>query len=78
MSSRIIELKGKLKLEGNKLLDKYYNLSVDWWGKANRINNYASIAEIIDWWEKDVHHSNDDYNQKEKYKQVEELKKFLK
>lgn len=78
LSSRIIELKGKLKLEGNKLLDKYYNLSVDWWGKANRINNYASIAEIIDWWEKDVHHSNDDYNQKEKYKQVEELKKFLK
>lgn len=78
LSSRIRELKDKLKPEGNQLLDKYFNLSVDWWGKAKRINDYASIAEIIDWWEKDVHHSNDDYNQKEKYKQVEELKKFLK
>lgn len=78
LSSRIRELKGKLKPEGNQLLDKYFDLSVDWWGKAKRINDYASIEEIIDWWEKDVHHSNDDYNQKEKYKQVEELKKFLK
>lgn len=78
LSSRIRELKDKLKPEGNQLLDKYFDLSVDWWGKAKRINDYASIAEIIDWWEKDVHHSNDDYNQKEKYKQVEELKKFLK
>ena len=78
LSSRIRELKDKLKPEGNQLLDKYFDLSVDWWGKAKKINDYASIAEIIDWWEKDVHHSNDDYNGKEKYKQVEELKKFLK